>query len=574
MADVSRFVRKFFVPTVCYVDGPPFTPINAMTKVENSVANASENVRDQAQRSESEFAVTESVDHTKVTTAPSAETSPPQSDPPQEDHDAAKSINVSKSEQEVKPECLTETAAIPDRIEMTSEVFNQIKHTIGKKPAETGGILGMSGEKIDHFFYDRLPDGATSVTYTPNCDAINAVLKRWTRKDAVYMGAIHSHPKGYNRPSYADEQYARRLLDNNLNFDKAKPYFYIPIVQPSADATGFELFSYIAYYKNDRFSVEPIDLYIDGQKYEPNISVPLENFSRIRLLFPAEIMSQKTVISIGAGGARSYLENLARSGVGNIVLIDGDGVSETNIGTQAVFYSELGRSKVEAIRERVLDINPEANVTCVAQFLTDDMSDDDFLNLVGESCKKSLKVSPQDVLIVGTTDNFFANARANRLALKYGSPFLGVGIYQNGAGGEIAFTYPGITPACYRCCTAGRYRHYANGGHNDATSEGAPIFSTEVVNGMKGFISLMLLLHNTDTRFGAYLKEYATRNFLQMNFDPFSELFPGIPIGQGKYFEQKPDHPTNGYEECPDCHGTGNLEDVKGSIDDTRKIFN
>ena len=174
--------------------------------------------------------------------------------------------------QEVENVYLSKTVDIPKRIEMTSTVFIQIRDTIGKEPAETGGILGMSslGDKIDHFFFDSLPDGFTNASYTPNCTAINCLLKKWTPKNIVYMGAIHSHPVGFISPSSEDWVYAQRLLDNNLNYDKAKSFFYMPIVQSSADNKLFKLFSYIAYYKNEEFTVEPIVLYIDGKKYKRN----------------------------------------------------------------------------------------------------------------------------------------------------------------------------------------------------------------------------------------------------------------------------------------------------------------
>jgi len=467
------------------------------------------------------------------------------------------------------------TFDIPKKIEMASTVYNQIKLSIGKVPAETGGIFGMSDDKIDHFFFDRLPDGATGGTYTPNCNAINACLKKWTPRNIIYMGAIHSHPIGCTAPSFPDRQYAQRLLDNNLNFDKAKPYFYIPIVQSSADTKTFEIFSYIAYYNKDRFTVEPIDLYIDEKKYKPNINVPLENFARISSLFPQKIMSKKVVIVIGAGGARAYVENLARSGIRNFVLIDGDLISETNIGTQGVYYSEIGKSKVEVIKEKILDINPEANVVCIEKFLDDDISDDELIEMIGDICKKALKSSPTDVLIGGLTDNFFANARASRLALKYGTPYIEAGIYKDGIGSEVIYSYPGVTPSCARCANSARYKAYADGFKNDTTSEGCPVFTTDALNFMKGFVSFMLLLHNTETRYGGYLEHYKTRNFVRMFFDPFSELSQSsqMELGNVHYYEQKPDHPDNGYEECPDCHGTGNLQDMKGKMDDTRKIF-
>ena len=58
------------------------------------------------------------------------------------------------------------------------------------------------------------------------------------------------------------------------------------------------------------------------------------------------------------------MEALARSGVGALDLIDNDKVCLTNLNRQIIaLHSTLGRDKVDVMRERVLDINPECKVT-------------------------------------------------------------------------------------------------------------------------------------------------------------------------------------------------------------------
>ena len=71
------------------------------------------------------------------------------------------------------------------------------------------------------------------------------------------------------------------------------------------------------------------------------------------------------VAVFGVGGVGGYVaEALARAGVGSIELIDRDSVSESNINRQIVaLYSTVGRDKVEVMRERILDINPDCKVT-------------------------------------------------------------------------------------------------------------------------------------------------------------------------------------------------------------------
>ncbi len=74
---------------------------------------------------------------------------------------------------------------------------------------------------------------------------------------------------------------------------------------------------------------------------------------------------------VGIGGVGSWaVEALARSGVGHLTLIDMDHLSESNINRQIhAVDATLGQSKVLAMRERVLSINPTCEVTCIDEFV-------------------------------------------------------------------------------------------------------------------------------------------------------------------------------------------------------------
>jgi tRNA threonylcarbamoyladenosine dehydratase len=78
------------------------------------------------------------------------------------------------------------------------------------------------------------------------------------------------------------------------------------------------------------------------------------------------------VAVIGIGGVGSWAaEALARSAVGQITLIDFDHVAESNINRQIHADSQsIGKSKVEAMRERIALINPACSVNCVEEFAT------------------------------------------------------------------------------------------------------------------------------------------------------------------------------------------------------------
>lgn len=77
-------------------------------------------------------------------------------------------------------------------------------------------------------------------------------------------------------------------------------------------------------------------------------------------------LSEARVIVFGVGGVGGYaVEALARAGVGHIELVDSDRVSLSNINRQIIAtQNTVGMYKAEAMRDRILSINPDAKVVC------------------------------------------------------------------------------------------------------------------------------------------------------------------------------------------------------------------
>jgi len=77
---------------------------------------------------------------------------------------------------------------------------------------------------------------------------------------------------------------------------------------------------------------------------------------------------------VGVGGVGSWVvEALARSGVGRITLIDGDDISRSNINRQLhALESTIGKMKVQVMKQRVLDINPDCDCQMYEQYLNKD----------------------------------------------------------------------------------------------------------------------------------------------------------------------------------------------------------
>jgi tRNA threonylcarbamoyladenosine dehydratase len=99
----------------------------------------------------------------------------------------------------------------------------------------------------------------------------------------------------------------------------------------------------------------------------------LDALSRTELLLGAEAMEKlaaSKVAVFGIGGVGAYaVEGLARSGVGSFILVDDDSVCLTNINRQIIaLRSTVGKSKVEVMKARVLDINPQAKVEAFQEY--------------------------------------------------------------------------------------------------------------------------------------------------------------------------------------------------------------
>ena len=105
-----------------------------------------------------------------------------------------------------------------------------------------------------------------------------------------------------------------------------------------------------------------------------------EQFLRTEMLLGSDAIQKlqnARVAVFGLGGVGGYVvEALARSGLGSLDLIDSDRVSVSNLNRQILAtHSTVGMLKVDAARNRVLDINPECQVKIWPVFYTPDTAD-------------------------------------------------------------------------------------------------------------------------------------------------------------------------------------------------------
>ena len=104
-------------------------------------------------------------------------------------------------------------------------------------------------------------------------------------------------------------------------------------------------------------------------------------FRRSELLLGNEVMeriAQKRVIIFGVGGVGSWCaESLVRSGIRQLTIVDSDRVCITNINRQLMATTQtVGQVKVEALKERLLSINPSAEITALQKIFSQETAEE------------------------------------------------------------------------------------------------------------------------------------------------------------------------------------------------------
>ena len=479
----------------------------------------------------------------------------------------------------------------PEPMVFTDGVFRQIEYTVGSQPAEQGGVLGGSSDGfVSRFNFDRSA-ARSGVTYSPDTATLNALMKgRWNPRGIRLRGFVHSHPVGFNGPSEGDRRYASRILSAIPDLDE----LLLPIVQSRGDSVPYSINGYRAKRAGRQVVIDSADIVALPRYAMSPYADPM--FNRVAEVYDLLAMQSTRLIVVGVGGAASFVEEMARAGVGEFVLIDPDTVDVPNLATQQVYRSDLGRFKVQAVADRIRDINPNCRVWAIEEH-SDALSDEEFGRLLHGYLPGSGLARPGNALLCGFTDSFSAQARVSRLALEFAVPMLAAQVYAQGGGAEISFSAPGVTPACGRCVLGGRYRaHLDHGFENEVGSRGTPLFATTRLNATKAMVALALIhgshpdaapYHKGTRRWAELLERIARKTLIQIRIDPdigtvlglsiFDKVFNGadqdrIVADETVWLPQQPEGPESGFNPCPDCGGTGNLLSVEGKIGPTAAI--
>ena len=162
-------------------------------------------------------------------------------------------------------------------------------------------------------------------------------------------------------------------------------------------------------------------------------------FSRNAAVLETDALAAKKVLIVGVGSGGSVVaDSLARSGVGGFTLWDNDLLDVHNVGRHICTLKDIGRPKVEAMRDHILSINPAAKIECVDQDVTKAGDDLD------------AAVEAADCVVAGT-DNNASRFAINEAAVHAATPAYFGRAQTRACGGDVIQVLPNRAMPCYAC---------------------------------------------------------------------------------------------------------------------------
>ena len=246
-----------------------------------------------------------------------------------------------------------------------------------------------------------------------------------------------------------------------------------------------------------------------------------------RTPFAADLMdklkkSAVAIFGIGSGGSRIAV-GLARCGVGYFRLIDPDRFTIENVSRHECNLLDLDRFKVEAVKERILMVNPLAEVEIFS------------CDIFEQSEKIKGKVFTKADLVIASTDKKVVQLRINEECYRKSIPALFTGCYDEARAGEILYVIPGETTICYECLRGGtmqqkRQRKYDySRARDNQTYEGEPGLNAAInlISDVAEQYAIALLLRKEDCEMAKLID---LKNTL---------LFIGGALGEGYEYLKK-----------------------------------
>lgn len=181
---------------------------------------------------------------------------------------------------------------------------------------------------------------------------------------------------------------------------------------------------------------------VDGRREERRVQVVEiadRLHSRIRGLYETDKLASKSVLVVGLGsGGSSIALELAKAGVDRFFLVDGDRLEVENLVRHVCGFSDLGRYKTKAVRDLILQKNPNASVTTAES------------NIRWEQHDELCILVRQADLVLCCTDDRASRQQTNIACLAEGRTAIYGGTFRRAYGGHVLRVVPGKT-LCYQC---------------------------------------------------------------------------------------------------------------------------
>lgn len=247
--------------------------------------------------------------------------------------------------------------------------------------------------------------------------------------ESDYCGPLY----GY----YIDNTYSWNVLATTKDKDK---FDNIVLVGNISDQESTGGTSSLLVVIRDKKTNE-LDARFEGQPVKiESYSFISDTFSRTKGILESSKMLQKKAIIVGCGSGGSFIAlELAKSGVGYFLLSDNDVFGYHNISRHQCGIYDVGKRKVDALKERILAINPYAQVVVYHEMIQK-IYEGDLDSFIDSN-----------TIILSCGDNRASAHHCNFLSEKYNVPFIAAGAGHRASTGEIFYYIPNTDMPCYSC---------------------------------------------------------------------------------------------------------------------------
>lgn len=243
-------------------------------------------------------------------------------------------------------------------------------------------------------------------------------------------------------------------------------------------------------------------------------------FARSKGLLSEQLRTCRVLIN-GAGSVGSYIaEQMVRSGVGAVTLIDPDTVEFANLSRTNFTAADVGHLKIDALARRLLSVSPSLSVTRVPSNLHD-LSTDTLTRLF-----------EQADFVICAVDDRRAQLLINHFAYHHRRPAVFVGIYRGARSGEVVFIEPPLP--CFDCAT--RFRSEVTSEGERSTDYGTGRLVAEVALGVDiqaitaaGIrIALSRLVRDNESSLASFTTGLDRRQYAILGVDPKVDILDEV----------------------------------------------